>query len=1235
MEANKKESGLTRPPPPPGGDLIRPPPPPGGGLTRPPPPPGGGLTRPPPPPGSGLIRPPPPPGNGASGGGGGGTADGTLGSVGNPALPGVKGPNSLGNGPHSLQYTSSYGRWSPVDRGSGQGGGSHATSFLRRNRMGPLGPTLAMGPLTRQQAQSKPKEPDQDEAFVEESGIKLFESRPQTDDDDDQDDDDDDDRDDDDDGEDDPLYELDVMDDTIVEEGEDDEEEEEATSKVDDSTSKKKEEDKTSTEVGKETEKTPLTDAPAKNTPSASSLQEDGTKAERNGSLSSSSCGSNIGGSNIPATSSGNVGSRNVNGTLTNSASGSIGGCSGGSKRDSCSSGSSRDSGVGEAWSAPEPFTRNRPGRLSLPTTNRPRHQFTIRRVAEAEAPPPARRTTDFIDNRLAELRTTEGASGSRTGHSLIWVKRDGMETAGVGSSGKAQDGSTDLSHDIGYGVSSGIDGGDGSAQSSGVRPRSGTWSVANSRRVKIKAEKEEEASFRQRRKSGDDILAAATNNANNVASSRRKEGGPQGFFDSFRPRSKSDARAILAARQRRKSGDDVLNATTKEKEKKKEASPGFFESFRPRSKSDASRVGKKPNLMTTMKNAMQNWSDEKERRKREREAQRRERQLMLGRFSKSCQHTLVSPSSSNRGGRRSGEATPVDQPSDDVYHTWHAGAPHPNLHLRNRTQESRSTPISKVMELFRSHRGESTDDRQRRKSGGIAVRGQFQKHGDKSQMRRHSGDVDRRRHGSGSSHHNVYVRGEMDPNQAAILFRDSRGLPAADPFLENISRSDLEDDESQIFVKFFKFHHTYDLIPLSAKLVVFDTRLQAKKAFFALVYNGVRAAPLWDSARQCFTGMLTITDFIRILQNFYQSPNRKMEELEDHRLDTWRAVLKDEDRPLISIRPDESLYVAIRSLIHHKIHRLPVIDPVTGNVLYIVTHKRILKFLYLYINELPKPSMLQQPLRDLGIGTYDKIETASQDTLIIEALNKFVQHRISALPIVDTQGKLVDIYAKFDVINLAAEGTYNNLDITLRKANEYRNEWFEQVHKCTLDETLGTIMERIVRAEVHRLVVVDSDDKVIGVISLSDILKYLVLKPCHDVEPNKLSSATVTQMEVTLTESESSSSSAVDGKETVPPAYQPMDTSAEDVPLSGQSDVTPPDVSVTSVGKTVSEDSVADKWSSDDRLSQHDSSSSRGDKSAAKASPADSEEDEGRYSMGDADDPPSVPSSEVIPITG
>uniref|UniRef100_A0A182F857 CBS domain-containing protein n=1 Tax=Anopheles albimanus TaxID=7167 RepID=A0A182F857_ANOAL len=307
------------------------------------------------------------------------------------------------------------------------------------------------------------------------------------------------------------------------------------------------------------------------------------------------------------------------------------------------------------------------------------------------------------------------------------------------------------------------------------------------------------------------------------------------------------------------------------------------------------------------------------------------------------------------------------------------------------------------------------------------------------------------------------------------------------------------EEDESQIFVKFFRFHKCYDLVPTSAKLVVFDTQLLVKKAFYALVYNGVRAAPLWDSQRQEFIGMLTITDFIKILKMYYKSPNASMDELEEHKLDTWRKVLLEDVKKLVSIGPDASLYDAIKMLVHNRIHRLPVIDPATGNVLYILTHKRILRFLFLYINELPKPSYMQKTLREVRIGSYDKIETATEDTSIITALYKFVDRRVSALPMVDAEGRLTDIYAKFDVINLAAEKTYNDLDVSLKKANEHRNAWFEGVQRCKLDETLFTIMERIVRAEVHRLVVVDEEEKVIGIISLSDILLYLVLRPSGD----------------------------------------------------------------------------------------------------------------------------------------
>ncbi|PIK36624.1 putative 5'-AMP-activated protein kinase subunit gamma-3 isoform X4 [Apostichopus japonicus] len=69
--------------------------------------------------------------------------------------------------------------------------------------------------------------------------------------------------------------------------------------------------------------------------------------------------------------------------------------------------------------------------------------------------------------------------------------------------------------------------------------------------------------------------------------------------------------------------------------------------------------------------------------------------------------------------------------------------------------------------------------------------------------------------------------------------------------------------------------------------------------------------------------------------------------------------------------------------------------------------------------------------------------------THLIKALKLFQERRVSALPIVDENNKIVDIYAKFDVI-------------------------------------------------VHRLVMVDDEDHVVGVVSLSDLLNSLVLKPAE-----------------------------------------------------------------------------------------------------------------------------------------
>lgn len=51
------------------------------------------------------------------------------------------------------------------------------------------------------------------------------------------------------------------------------------------------------------------------------------------------------------------------------------------------------------------------------------------------------------------------------------------------------------------------------------------------------------------------------------------------------------------------------------------------------------------------------------------------------------------------------------------------------------------------------------------------------------------------------------------------------------------------------------------------------------------------------------------------------------------------------------------------------------------------------------------------------------------------------MDNRVSALPVLDSNGKVVDIYAKFDVVNLAADKSYNSLEITVQDALKHRSE--------------------------------------------------------------------------------------------------------------------------------------------------------------------------------------------------
>jgi len=296
------------------------------------------------------------------------------------------------------------------------------------------------------------------------------------------------------------------------------------------------------------------------------------------------------------------------------------------------------------------------------------------------------------------------------------------------------------------------------------------------------------------------------------------------------------------------------------------------------------------------------------------------------------------------------------------------------------------------------------------------------------------------------------------------------------------------------------KKHSCYDLLSVSSKLCVFDTSLLVKKALAALIQHGLQSAPLWDSTNERFAGMLSVTDFIHLIYYYYHhsSYEEALEEIEILKIRSLEEIERKINAPhrkIDYIHPMKSLYEAARIMSENTLHRLPLVERDTDNnemIISVLSQYKILKFIGANCNDKLR---LQRTLQELNIGNYKDIVTARVDTPLIQVIENFKTHRISAIPILDENDRVLDVYEKYDVMLLAKEGAYYDLEVPVAVALQRRTESFEGIHTCAVTDTLYSILETIKRVVVHRFIVVDSPEsnKLVGVAACSDILSYLV----------------------------------------------------------------------------------------------------------------------------------------------
>ncbi|KAI7637318.1 CBS-domain-containing protein [Hortaea werneckii] len=297
----------------------------------------------------------------------------------------------------------------------------------------------------------------------------------------------------------------------------------------------------------------------------------------------------------------------------------------------------------------------------------------------------------------------------------------------------------------------------------------------------------------------------------------------------------------------------------------------------------------------------------------------------------------------------------------------------------------------------------------------------------------------------------------------------------------------------------FLKVRTSYDVLPLSYRLIVFDTGLLVKKSLNTLVHQGIVSAPLWDSQSSTFAGLLTTSDYLNVVQYYWQNPDA-LAQVDQFKLNS----LRDIERAIgvapietVSINPNQPLYDACRRMLQSRARRIPLIDVDDETqremVVSVVTQYRILKFVSVNVKE---TQSLKKPLWEIGVGTFENLATATMDTPVMDVIHMLVKRDISSVPILDRDGTVLNVFEAVDVIALIKGGDYENLNLSVGKALEKRSEDFPGIYTCTLNDRLDTIFDTIRKSRVHRLVIIDERSQLKGLMALSDILDYTLNSP-------------------------------------------------------------------------------------------------------------------------------------------
>jgi CBS domain-containing protein len=192
---------------------------------------------------------------------------------------------------------------------------------------------------------------------------------------------------------------------------------------------------------------------------------------------------------------------------------------------------------------------------------------------------------------------------------------------------------------------------------------------------------------------------------------------------------------------------------------------------------------------------------------------------------------------------------------------------------------------------------------------------------------------------------------------------------------------------------------------------------------------------------------------------------------------------------PLYKISADASLEDAVQ-LMAAEVHRLAVLDESTPShyISNIISQSDIVNFI---ASRGWGGSKMSKRINEAGLAPLG-VATVLESNNVIAVLRYMRDYKIGGVGVVDSFGRLVANFSATDLLGLTAD-KFSMLALPVKEFLLRIHGGIKEPVVTTSADTIATLMNKFVEHKIHRVYIVDNQMIPIGVISMTDIMQFLL----------------------------------------------------------------------------------------------------------------------------------------------